>query len=117
MIRMRPRRTMVWILLALIGASLLLIAIAGGSGAAGLMASIVGPGWWLMPLVMIVVMTLVMVLVMMPMMGHGQGHEGGHGEGMPEDPGAVAARRYAHGDISREEYLRIKRDLEGDDAP
>jgi len=81
------------------------------------------------------VMTLVMFLVMMPMMGHGMDGgmgpdsmrggmgcgmdhgnvAGDHHEGANEDPGAIAARRYAHGDISREEYLTIKRDLEGRD--
>ena len=106
---------MLWTLLALTGASALLIAVASGTGASTFMASLVGPGWWLMPLVMIFVMTLVMALVMMPMMSHGRA--GSDHSGMPEDPATIAARRYAEGKISREEYLRIQQDLEGGGKP
>ena len=113
---MGPRRPMGWLLLALVGAVLLLMVVAAGTGAAAFMASLIGPGWWLMPILMILVMAIVMYLVMMPMMGHGQG-AAGHGEGMHEDAATITARRYASGEISREEYLRIKRDLEGGNEP
>ena len=124
MMRVRPRRPMLWILLALAGASALLIGVASWTGASAFMTSLVGPAWWLMPIVMIFVMTLVMFLVMMPMMGHGTGGGMGHGmsHGGPveghhheshEDAASIAARRYALGEVSREEYLTVKRDLEG----
>ncbi|MEK6851163.1 MAG: hypothetical protein AABY30_01350 [Candidatus Thermoplasmatota archaeon] len=113
---MRARRPMGWLLPALVGAVVLLMVVAAGTGAAAFMASLIGPAWWLMPILMILVMAGVMYLVMMPMMGHG--HEGaGHDEGTHEDPAAIAARRYASGEISREEYLRIKGDLEGGREP
>src|SRR3972149_5982596 len=106
--RMRPRRPMLWILLALAGASALLIGVASGAGASAFLTSLVGPAWWLMPIVMIFVMTLVMFLVMMPMMSHGRG--GAEHHDMAEDPATIVAHRYAEGEISRQEYLQIKRD-------
>jgi uncharacterized membrane protein len=110
---MGPRRPTAWLLLALVGVVALLMAVAAGTGAAAFMTALVGPAWWLMPVVMILVMAIVMYLVMMPMMGHGQHEAAGPAEGMHEDPAAIAARRYASGEISREEYLRVKLDLEG----
>jgi len=112
------------LLLAMVGAFLLLMVVAVGTGAGAFMASLVGPAWWLMPILMILVMAIVMALVMMPMMGHGTGGGMGHGmsHGGPveghhheshEDAASIAARRYARGEISREEYLTVKRDLEG----
>jgi len=114
------RSRVAWLLLALVGTFLLLMVVAVGTGAGAFMASLVGPAWWLMPILMI----LVMALVMMPMMGHGM--DGGMGHGMShggpmeghhhearEDAASIAARRYAGGEISREEYLTVKRDLEG----
>src|SRR3972149_3219720 len=110
------RSRVAWLLLALVGTFLLLMVVAVGTGAGAFMASLVGPAWWLM--------AIVMVLVMMPMMGHGM--DGGMGHGMShgspvegrheeahEDAASIAARRDARGEISREEYLTVKRDLEG----
>ena len=104
----RPR--MGWLVLAVAGASALLIVIALATGASAFMTSLVGPGWWLMPIVMIVVMTLVMVLAMRATMP--QGGMEMHRPDMPEDPLAIAARRYAAGEISRDEYVRVRTDLE-----
>ena len=112
MMGMGRRLRLAWLVLAVVGASALLIAVALGTGAGAFMASLVGPGWWLMPILMIVVMAL----VMMPMMGHGMSHRSqgeGHHQESHEDAVSIAARRYARGEISREEYLTVKRDLEG----
>ncbi|HEY4705495.1 MAG TPA: hypothetical protein VII27_07175, partial [Thermoplasmata archaeon] len=65
------RSRVAWLLLALVGTFLLLMVAAVGTGAGAFMASLVGPAWWLMPILMILVMAIVMALVMMPMMGHG----------------------------------------------
>ena len=118
------RSRVAWLLLALVGTFLLLMVAAVGTGAGAFMASLVGPAWWLMPILMILVMAIVMALVMMPMMGHGMDGGTGHGmsHGSPvegrheeahEEAASIAARRYACGEISREEYLTVKRDLEG----
>ncbi|HKZ22807.1 MAG TPA: hypothetical protein VJ224_00145 [Thermoplasmata archaeon] len=110
MMGMGPRPRLGWLLLAVAGASGLLIVVALATGASAFMTSLVGPGWWLMPILMIVVMSLVMVLAMRAMMPHdGMGM---HRQDMPEDPIAIAARRYAAGEISRDEYLRVRTDLE-----
>ena len=106
MMRMGPQRRVRWLVLAVAGASGLLIVVALATGASAFMTSIVGPGWWLMPLLMIVVMTLAM-RAMMPQDGMRM-----HRADMPEDPIAIAARRYAAGEISRDEYLRVWTDLE-----
>jgi len=110
MMRMGPQRRVRWLVLAVAGASGLLIVVALATGASAFMTSIVGPGWWLMPLLMIVVMTLVMTLAMRAMMP--QDGMRMHRADMPEDPIAIAARRYAAGEISRDEYLRVWTDLE-----
>src|SRR3990172_1639878 len=111
---MGPRRVprpLLWTALAVVVAIVLLLGAAWGTGAWSVAASHVGPVWWLMPVLMITVMAVVMYVLMMPMMSHG-GSGMGHHE-MPEDPVALAARRYAKGEISREEYQRIRADLEG----
>jgi len=110
MMGMGPRPRLGWLLLAVAGASGLLIVVALATGASAFMTSLVGPGWWLMPILMIVVMTFVMVLAMRATMPHGGGGMDHHD--MPEDPIAIAARRYAAGEISRDEYLRVRTDLE-----
>src|SRR3990172_7629194 len=105
MMGMGSRRRLRWLVLAVAGASALVIVVALAT-----MTSLIGLGWWLMPLLMIVVMTLVMPLVMRAMMPHGG--MGMHRPDIPEDPIAIAARRYAAGEISRDEYLRVRTDLE-----
>ena len=110
MMGMGPRPRLGWLLLAVAGASGLLIVVALATGASAFMTSLVGPGWWLMPILMIVVMTLVMVLAMRATMPQG-GMEMLRPD-RPEDPLAIAARRYAAGEISRDEYVRVRTDLE-----
>jgi len=107
-----PRKTL-WIIAGLAGAAALVTGLAAGTGAGQYMAARMGPAWWLMPLLMIVVMALVMALMMMPMMS-GDHAGAGHGPSWPgSDPLEVAARRYAAGELPREDYLRMKRDLGG----
>jgi len=110
MMGMGSRRRLRWLVLAVVGASALVIVVALTTGASAFMTSLIGPGWWLMPILMIIVMTLVMGLAMRTMMPHGGGGMDHHD--MPEDPIAIAARRYAAGEISRDEYLRVRTDLE-----
>ena len=110
MMGMGSRRRLRWLVLAVVGASALVIVVALATGASAFMTSLIGPGWWLMPVFMMVVMTLVMTLAMRTMMP--QGGMGMHRADMPEDPLAIAARRYAAGEISRDEYVRVRTDLE-----
>ncbi len=73
-----------------------------------------GLGWvW-----MLIPLGLMVWMMAMMMRGAGRGgHAGhgchvGHGEHRPtEDAGAVLERRYAAGEITRDEYLRIREDL------
>src|SRR3990170_7483321 len=59
MMGMGPRPRLGWLLLAVAGGSRPLIVVAPATGASAFMTSLVGPGWWLMPILMIVVMSLV----------------------------------------------------------
>lgn len=65
-------------------------------------------GWMWMPflLVMVVMMSFMMS------MGHGHGGHGHGGHGHGGDAKPVLDRRYAAGEISREEYQRMRDDLE-----
>lgn len=106
--RVFPARILLWLLVAFL-AMWLLMALAGsfwggtgwmwqGSGMMGF-----AWGWMAVPIV-------VMALMMWGMMSmhHGHGSHRSHGG---EDAVAVLDRRYASGDVSREEYLRMKEDL------
>lgn len=87
-----------------------------------------GPGWWVIfPIIFMVFMMLMMFRMMgrggmMGMMGGGRRHGAdddsrGSGQsnrrevGAQESPLEVAQRRYASGEISREEFQRIRDDL------
>lgn len=63
-------------------------------------------GWMWMPLLLVMV---VLMVVMMSMGGH---HHGGHGEHPHGDARSVLDRRYAAGELSRDEYQRMREDLE-----
>src|SRR3990172_4623817 len=101
MMGMGSRPRLRWVVLAVAGASALAIVVALATGASAFMTSVIGPGWWLMPLVMIVVMTLVMGRPMPAMIPHGG--VGMHRADKPENPIAIAARRHAAGEDSRGE--------------
>ncbi len=111
----RRSRIPLWPILGLAGAAVLAAGLVAWTGAWRYMAAVVGPGWWLMPVFMILVMALVMALMMMPMMSRNHGGMEPYVATL-QNPLEVAARRYATGEISREEYLRIKKDLGGGGA-
>lgn len=72
-----------------------------GNGGYGMMG-----GWMWMPVLLVM---LIMMFFMMSHGGHGHGGHGGHGhEG---DARSVLDRRYAAGELSREEYQRMRDDL------
>lgn len=64
-------------------------------------------GWMWMPFLLVM---LVMMFFMMSMGGHRHGDHGHGGHG--GDARSVLDRRYAAGELTREEYQRIKDDLE-----
>lgn len=74
----------------------------GTAGTDGMMG-----GWAWMPFLVLMV---VMMFAMMSMGGHGHHGHAGHGAG--DDARAILDRRYAAGEISREEYQRMRDDLE-----
>jgi uncharacterized membrane protein len=109
-----------WILLATAIVVGILLVYAASTGAWLFMEARMGPGWWLMPVFMLLAMTAIMLAMMWPMISPGTGHEqhaaGGVGA-EPEDAAAVAARRYASGAIPRAEYLQIREDIQGGKTP
>lgn len=107
-----PMRVLLWTALGVLGAALLLGAVGGwmwgwGWPWGGMM--FVGPLFLLVPVLLIVL--LVYALTERSRGGSERDPVAGHAS----EPGAlaVAERRYAAGEITREEYLRIKEDLEG----
>lgn len=70
-----------------------------------------GGGWWLIPIAFMVVMCIGMMwrgkMGCMPMMHDGQGDR--HGE--TDTPIEIVKRRYAAGEIDREEYGRVVKEL------
>jgi putative membrane protein len=73
-----------------------------------------GMGWWIFLVVglpMMLGMGLMMWFMMRMMMGMGN-HSGSSGTTNPEDdPLQTAKRRYARGEITREEFEQLKHDL------
>lgn len=67
-------------------------------------------GLWVMPLVFMILM-MVFVAFMIRRMGNGRWADGpaGRRSGMP---GQILDRRYASGEISKEQYEQIKGDIE-----
>ncbi|MBI2076805.1 MAG: SHOCT domain-containing protein [Euryarchaeota archaeon] len=62
--------------------------------------------WMLLPIAL-------MVAIMYGMMSMGHGHHGAaHAQGRPDDARAILDRRYAAGEISRDDYARIRDDLD-----
>ncbi len=110
-----PMKALLWIALALFGI-MLVVGVSGGFGAwqssgDGWMGGMMAWGWMWM-LVPLAFMALMMYFMMN--MGHGN-HS--HGENRSNDALAVLERRYASGAIAREEYLRVKADLQGGRHP
>jgi len=78
-----------------------------------------GMGWWVfllvgipMMLIMMLGMGLMMWVMMRMMMGMGD-HDGSHGMTDPEEDSAldIARRRYASGEITREQFEQLRRDV------
>ncbi len=78
----------------------------------------VGFQWmWIFPLIGLIVMLLIVSSIFgrgrfRPPCGRWNAHDGDSGELKPEVPVEILKRRYAKGDITKEEYQRMKRDLE-----
>lgn len=109
--RTDPMRLLVYVIIGIVGLSILFGFIAwstgGPSGSSDWPNSMMSGGAWIwMPLMMLVPILLVVLLVyaLNPNMHHHGHHENS------ED---ILERRYARGDISRDEYLRMKDDLAG----
>lgn len=62
-------------------------------------------GWWI---VVVVVMVVMMGGMLWMMLGMGSGR----GSGSTSDPLEIVRQRYARGEISEEEYERVRRGLE-----
>ncbi len=72
---------------------------------------------WIFPLIGLIVMLLMVSSIFgrgrfRPPCGRWNADEGGTGEQKPDGPLEILKRRYAKGDITQEEYQRMKRDLE-----
>lgn len=77
----------------------------GGSGHQGIMG-----GWgWLWVLFGLALVVLIVVLVWRLL--DGGGRDGARHEGGGETPLEILERRYARGEIDRDEFERMKRDL------
>lgn len=107
-----PLKILLWVVLAVGGSAVATSLLGGwfwgwnGSMGAGMMGF--GSGWmWLMMLVPI----LLVVVLVYALAGNR------NAERAPNDALATADRRYAAGEISREEFLRIKEDLKGGTRP
>lgn len=78
-------------------------------------------GWWIIPLVMIVMCLLVGLMARRAGGGRcgvgciGPRHYGWR-ERSPETPRQVLDRRYAGGEITKEQHEQIRRDLEGESS-
>lgn len=64
-------------------------------------------GWWI---VAVAVMAVMMGGMLWMMLGMGSGS--GRGRGSTSDPLEIVQQRYARGEISEEEYQRVRRGLE-----
>ncbi len=106
----RQTRIVVWVVLGVVAFLLLLLAAGGAWGGGdswhwGMMGF--GGLWMILPIGLMVLM----MYAMMSMMGHG-GHGDHEQHSRGDDARAVLDRRYAAGEVTREEYERIRNDLE-----
>lgn len=65
-------------------------------------------GWWIVAVVVMVVMMGGMLWMMV-----GMGSRSDRVSGSANDPLEIVRQRYARGEISEEEYQRVRRGLEG----
>lgn len=101
------------VLVAVIGLFLLLfLSGTGGGMMSGLMGGMMGFGWLIMLSPVILVIVLIFFLLNRGEVSRGAPAYSDPGEnGSPEDPLEILDRRYARGEISNEEYHRIRDDL------
>lgn len=108
MLEGRDWRTILWAIVGLMALAMVVSLVGentwGWDGGYGMMG-----GWMWMPFLLVM---LVMMFFMMGHHGHGHGGHGGHGGGHGGDARSVLDRRYAAGEISRDEYQRMREDLE-----
>ena len=77
-------------------------------------------GWWIFPVVMPLVMILVLVILLYFVFGGGsfrrpRGHDSDAQSTRPKDSETaieILKKRYAKGEINREEFEQIKKDLQ-----
>lgn len=69
-----------------------------------------GMGWWMLWGSILWVVFIVAVVVVTARLA-GDGRRGDTGQPPPEAPLDIARRRYASGELSREEFEQIRRDL------
>ena len=66
-------------------------------------------GWWAFPVAMPIVMVAIMVVVLYLVFG--RGGDAQHGRRDAEPAIEILRKRYAKGEINREEFEQMKRDL------
>lgn len=77
-------------------------------------------GWWIFPVVMPIVMLIVLVILIYFVFGRGgprppwsnEFDKGSHHLKEPESAMEILKKRYARGEITREEFEEIKKDLQ-----
>lgn len=68
-------------------------------------------GWWLFPTIMPIIMLIVVVTVLSHIFGRGGFRLPGQGSQKPESALEILQKRYARGEITKEEFDQIRRDL------
>lgn len=76
------------------------------------------PWVWIFPLIFLGVMLLIVYLIFgrggfQPPCAGRNAHDGGPGDQKPDSPLEILKRRYARGEITKEEFERVKGDILG----
>jgi putative membrane protein len=73
-------------------------------------------GWWIFPIIMPLVMVVIFVIALYFVFGRGGFRPPWWGADSPGDSGTameILRKRYAKGEITREEFESMKKDLQG----